>query len=740
MITSKYIVIEGAEAVGKTTQAQMLIEKLAEHKIEAVYIQEPGSTPFAVALRELIKNGPERSAKTNVLAFNAARAETMLQIRQAMADGRWVIADRSLLSTIVYQGYGEGQDIEEIRQICEFAAEVRPDLMMVIDADPAVLMARWEERGETDYFEEMASDFHDRVRQGYLQEAHQQNLPVIDGNGEQAQVSELIWDEVKSLLEEKPKSKKTKTRNPYIDKTNAVATITDSGREYLSEVLTNVDDDVYVFNENISPVTVAAAMARLSRRGDDMRVTLLDEFSRKKGKDEALLKRVITAYGDDSVQQLTGVHAVVENASNLLTKKLEWGRLAAYLEQSTRYIYFDQRDANGNYRYYTPPEFDDKTRHIYRETLVNIFDLYSEMVHELTDYVRAIDTTPESERDIAWKGATRAQACDAARDVLPIATTSTVGIYASGQAYETMIMNLLSDELAESRTTGKKLLAEGRKVIATFLERADKPERGGATVAYKATQRENIAKLADKYLPQISMDHESVNLVDVSMRNEMELVPYILYQESALSMSEIRKEVETWKYEQKLEVFQAYIGERLNRRHKPGRAFEHLEYTFDIICDYGIFRDLQRHRMVEGLDWQELSPRYGYDVPQLIQDAELVEKFQKCFDLSYQLYSRLQALGLYNEAQYAVLMGHKMRWKIGYNARQAFHFHELRTSPQGHPAYRRLVKAMHDKIAEVHPLIAGAMKFVNQDEDPGLTRLAAERYTQYKLKQLDAQE
>ena len=179
------------------------------------------------------------------------------------------------------------------------------------------------------------------------------------------------------------------------------------------------------------------------------------------------------------------------------------------------------------------------------------------------------------------------------------------------------------------------------------------------------------------------------------------------------------------------------MGERLNRRHKPGRAMEHIEYHFDIVCDYGIFRDLQRHRMVEGLEWQHLSPRYGYEIPKLVEKAGLVDTYEACFDFSLNLYNRLQALGYYEQAQYAVLMGHKMRWKISYNARQAFHFHELRSTPQGHPGYRKLINQMHDKIAEVHPMIASAMKFVNQDEDPALSRLAAERYTQFKLQQLD---
>ena len=140
--------------------------------------------------------------------------------------------------------------------------------------------------------------------------------------------------------------------------------------------------------------------------------------------------------------------------------------------------------------------------------------------------------------------------------------------------------------------------------------------------------------------------------------------------------------------------------------------------------------------MVDDLNWQLLSPRYGYDMPSLVEEAGLEELFQKCFDLSLELYSTLQAAGYQLEAQYATLLGHKMRWKVTYNAREAFHFHELRTSPQGHPGYRKLVLEMHEKLAEVHPLIAEAMIFVNKGEDEELTRLAAERYTQFKLQNI----
>jgi thymidylate synthase ThyX len=423
----------------------------------------------------------------------------------------------------------------------------------------------------------------------------------------------------------------------------------------------------------------------------------------------------------------------------LLTKKLEWGRLASYLEQSTRYIYYDKKDTSGHYKYYTPDHFDVQTKEQYEVYMNQIFDLYSSMVHKLTEYIVSTSSTPQDERDGAWKGAVRAQACDAARPVLPVATKSTVGIFASGQALESLIMRLLSDPLPEARKTGEQMLTEARKVMATFLERADKPDRGGATMAYRANTREAVKKLAEQYLPvqHAGGDHEAVQLTSFWPRNEFDLIPDMLYEHSSLSLKEITEEVSTWEYGKKQEIFDAYMGERLNRRHRPGRALEKAHYSWDLMCDYGIFRDLQRHRMVDDLEWQELTPRYGYETPKLIEEAGLDEQFQLCFDLSLRLHSLLQRAGYREEAQYATLLGHRMRWKVTYNAREAFHLHELRTSPQGHPGYRKLVQQMHEKLTEAHPGLGEAMKFVNQGEDAELTRLAAERYTQYKLQQLD---
>ena len=233
-----------------------------------------------------------------------------------------------------------------------------------------------------------------------------------------------------------------------------------------------------------------------------------------------------------------------------------------------------------------------------------IFSNYSFLVRKLTDYVRKNSKVPKEEQDIAWQGATRAQACDAIRPVLPAATKSTVGIYASGQSLESLIYHLMSDSLPECRLTGEQLLIEARKVVPMFLERADKPERGGAFIAYRATTNQAVKKLTDKYLPEFYLEEEleDVTLTDYFPKNELDLIADMLYSSLGFELEQIKKELFKLSYEQKLEIFNTYIGERLNRRHRPGRALEKAHYSFDLLSDYGIFRDLQRHRMVDDLN------------------------------------------------------------------------------------------------------------------------------------------
>lgn len=771
-----FIVLEGTDGSGKGTQFRLLTERLEQAGHDIVTFDFPRyNEPSSYFVKQYL-NGAYGSADevgpyTGSLFYALDRYEAAAQIREALAQGKVVLANRFTGSNMAHQGtkfhhadQRRGYFIWLDNLEFEMLRIPRPDLNLVLRVPAGIAQTLVDKKPKRGYTEKKR-DIHE-ADLGHLERSvevyddlcqlfpkdfiridcvrSEKLLPVET-------INNLIWEKVFPLLPTKPRPKKANAKvetttaatlianNPYIEKTGSGFKITAAGREFLDKTVTDSTGNVYTFKETLSPVTIAAAMARLSRRGDDMRVTILDEFAHALGRDEKLLHRVITAYGDDSVQQLAGLHVVVEDGSNLLTKKLEWGRLAAYLEQSTRYIYYDKKDAHGQYKYYTPGHFSGQIAQTYREHMDKIFDNYSEMVHRLTDYVREHSSTPKGERDVAWKGATRAQACDAARAVLPVATKSTTGIFASGQALESLIMHLLSDPLPEARVTGQKILEQARQIIPTFLERADKPERGGAMVAYRANTAAAVKKLAQEYLPDRHAEPtlEPAELISVWPRNELDLVPDMLYEHSNLPLSELEKITEKWPYQKKVEVFSAYIGERLNRRHRPGRALEKAHYSWDIVCDYGIFRELQRHRMVDDLEWQQLTPRYGYETPNLVEKAGVTDMFEECFNISLKLHSQLQAAGYELEAQYATLLGHRMRWKVTYNAREAFHLHELRTSPQAHPLARKLIKLMHEKVAEVHPLLAEAMKFVNKDEDPELTRLAAERYTQFKLQQLD---
>jgi thymidylate kinase/thymidylate synthase ThyX len=767
-----FLVVEGTDGSGKSTQVQLLAKRMRAQGYDVAIFDFPRyEEPSSYFVKEYL-NGEYGTADevgpyTGSLFYALDRFEAAPAIREALQQGKIVLANRFTGSNMAHQGT-KFHNAEERRGYFiwldnlefEMLHVPRPDMSFVLRV-PAEIAQKLVDKKPDRSYTDKKRDIHEadlahlrRSVEVYddLCELFPKDFARVDCTRANdilspESVHEILWNRIRPLLPDPENAKAAATAqastisdNPYIvKKPGGVFEITKAGHNFLEESVTDPEGNVYAFGDKLSPTTIAAAMARLSRRGDDMRVTILDEFAHKLGKDQQLLQRVITAYGDDSVQQLAGLHFVVEGASMVLTKKLEWGRLAAYLEQSTRYIYFDQKDEKGKYRYLVPTGLSADVEERYRKSMDKIFDLYSEMVHRLTAYITTTSKTPMAERDGAWRMAVRAQACDATRAVLPLATKATVGIFASGQALESLIMHLLSDELPEARQTGEKLLKQARKVVPTFLERADKPDRGGATVAYRANTRKAMQKIAEKELAgaYTSGDNQPITLVDYWPRNELSLAADMLYEHSDLSLKQLQETVNAWPYDKKADVLKKYMGERLNRRHKPGRALEKAHYSWDLVSEWAVFKDLQRHRMVDDLEWQAFTPRYGFDVPQLIEDAGLTEEFETCFDISLQLHSLLQANAYPLEAQYATLQGHKMRWKITYNARQAFHFHELRTSPQGHPAYRKFVKQMHEKIAEVHPLIAEAMQFVNCGEDPELTRLAAERYTQFKIQQLE---
>ena len=482
---------------------------------------------------------------------------------------------------------------------------------------------------------------------------------------------------------------------------------------------------------------VSAAMARLSRNANDARTIVADEFYNKGEKDQELIGRVVNDFADDSVMQLFPVQMGFDNISNIATKAVERGRFGSYLEQSSRYIRFDRRDTSGEFRYHKPAELDTQTAAEYKESLDDIFEIYSDLYQKAFEHIMATSPVPKDKQGLAWKNACSAQALDSVRGLLPAAANASVGFEGSAQSVFNMLLHLESENLPELQKLGKAALSAVRGVAPVFFERVDMPLRGQLASDNKRFTRADTRALADRLMADRGFEvvqgaHVKLLGVDGS---EDELIAKILTDGSRYSYEQSAETVATLTDAEKQEVIETYVGTRYNRRVKPGRAFELPHYLFEIQCDYGAFRDIQRHRVVDGFEWQPLQPYLGHGRPSVIDDAGLTEEYERAFEISQRAYELLESRGYQDQAQYATLFGHYMRATTKVNARSLTHTAELRTSPQGHDSYRKVYQDMYKAVEEVHPNVAKAMIFINQEDDPkfNLARLGAEEAKERKM-------
>ena len=521
---------------------------------------------------------------------------------------------------------------------------------------------------------------------------------------------------------------------------------TDDERARLAPYFTNLDGPVFALT-NLPEVVKGALFARYSRSAKSLRRLFLDEFAQQDGdaegaaapsvtttvgisRAEALYERVFVEYGDDSVAQLGGVYLACEGVSNILTKLLEWGRLMAYLEQSTRYIPYTDRPG-GRWRYHVPEEIQDSPlAPRYGKTLDTAFETYARWIEPIQDHFCRRYPRQPSDPEPVYRSTIRAKALDTLRGLLPAATCSNVGLYGTGQAYEALLLRLRSHALAEARAYADLMLRELRKVIPAFLRRVDARDRGGAWSRYLTATREDTSAAALGLLRGADPEpRPEVVLTGFDPEGEIKITAAALYAASELPDDQLLARVRRMSDEQRAAVLRAYVGERANRRHKPGRAFERTVYRFDVLTDYGAFRDLQRHRLLT-MEWQPLGPRHGYSLPEAVEAAGGGDPWRRVMDASAALHDELQGAGLALVAPYSVCMAYRIRFYMEMNAREAMHVLELRTAPQGHPAYRRVCQEMHRLIAEQagHRAIAAAMRFVDHSEVE-LERLEAERRT-----------
>jgi thymidylate synthase ThyX len=520
-----------------------------------------------------------------------------------------------------------------------------------------------------------------------------------------------------------------------------VEEFTEEERRLLLPHFTNLDRPVFAL-VNLPETIKGALFARYSRYAGPLRRLYLDEFAAdvpeggrpfegEEGERAAgLYERVFMGYGDDSIAQVGGAHVACEWVSNVLTKVLQRGRLAAYLEQSTRYIPYDQplpESAGGGHRFYR----DDELGPEYAQAMEELFAIYSRSLAQVREW--AAERWPRGdEPEAAWQRSIKAKGLDLLRGLLPAATLSHVGIFASGQAYEQLLLRMLASPLPEARHFATMILEELKKVMPSFVARVERPNRGGEWISYLEQRRES----AERWVARLGLDRAevsdapSVELIDVD-GSEDELIAASLFESAGSSERTILDRVRALPPDEQAEIIAGLAGNRPNRRHRPGRGWEAVRYRFEIISDYGGFRDLQRHRMLT-CQWQRLSPDLGAGIPDEVREAGAGSEYERALELSRAEYERLAAAGLRDAAPYALCLGYRIRYLLDLNAREAMHLIELRSGREGHPTYRAVAQAMHERIASVHPAIGAAMTHVDASTEPRLERIMSEIRTHRK--------
>jgi thymidylate synthase ThyX len=519
---------------------------------------------------------------------------------------------------------------------------------------------------------------------------------------------------------------------------NSVAeTFTDAERATLAPHFTNLDRPVFAL-VNLPETVKGALFARYSRYPGTLRRLFLDEFAESlpsvaatyddaEGERAAkLYETIFLGYGDDSVAQLGGAHIACEWVSNVLTKILQRPRLGAYLEQSTRYIAYDSPMPGGGFRYHRDPALGPG----YEQAMDAIFGIYADTLPRLVEWV---DGSFPGDPSPARSRAIKAKALDLLRGVLPAAALSHMGIFATGQTYEQLILHLLAHPLPEAREAGTGILDAVKAVMPSFVSRVERPERGGEWISYLRERDAAAARWVQRLGLQDSAadDRPSVRLLHVD-GDEDALLAALLFEASGCSEEDARIRLSALSGDERAQLLSDLVGARSNRRHRPGRGYEALRYRFEVVSDYGAFRDLQRHRMLT-VQWQLLTPHLGAGVPDEVEAAGCGDAYRRALDSSATEWERLAAEHDERTAMYALCLGYRIRYVLDLNAREAMQLIELRSGREGHPSYRAVAHEMHRLVASVHPAVAATMTHVDDETEPRLERILSEMRTQAKL-------
>src|ERR687897_785770 len=535
---------------------------------------------------------------------------------------------------------------------------------------------------------------------------------------------------------------------------------TDEEKSILKSHFSNSDGAVFAITTP-RQVDRGALMSRYSRTDKTMRRIFLNEFANNPKRGEEFYQKILLEYGDDSVAELGEAQVAIEWISNVAAKKIEDHRIGlSYLEKSSRYVAFDQK-VNGHYKYHREEKImESPYADQYIQTCDFAFETYRKNIQPLQKFIEEIkpiehflffdsiskqevlygnlksSTDIESARRV-YRATIKAKALDVLRAILPASTLTNLGITGNGRAFEYLLSTMFASDLTEIKLLASQLYAELDKIIPAFIRRAN-DKYGQSLQRYIIDTKRAISAIAQQSLTGIELENSPQNVkllnYEDNFEAEVKVASAILY-DSALghSLEGIIHHIKSVPEQERHKIIQTFTKFRNNRRQRPGRAFEMTEYTFEMFTNFGMFRDLHRHRILT-MERQLLSTKHGYDIPKEITDSGMEKDYKDCMYLSSNTYQNI-AKTMPVEAQYAVNFAYKYPYFIKINLRELYHVIELRTTAQGHPDYRYICQQIFKKINEIHPLLTRGMKFVDMNQYE-LGRFDTEKRKELKSREL----
>jgi thymidylate synthase ThyX len=457
----------------------------------------------------------------------------------------------------------------------------------------------------------------------------------------------------------------------------------------IARYVTNTNRNVFALR-NLPEEVAAVLFAYYSRSPDTLRENLrklIDggdielskaasdnaiPMAQAQEKARAFHEKWVVGYGHGSVAEHAIIKLAVENVSILASKLIEDVRLASYTEKSTRYVKFDPSKAH-----YPAIVMDSKQASAYRECIESLMNAYTGWMEPVYEYVKAKTPMTEKQTPRSYEAALRATVCDSLRYLLPTATHTNIGITINARALETMITKLLSQPLLEGQEIAREIKAEAMHVAPTLLKYAEPSP-------YRAAHSDCVGERALS-----------------TSKNRARIVGPYLPEDQALELIAAPGDVKSLDLND-------LLAER--GKHDPApRCLERVNLTFELIMDYGAFRDVQRHRMATIIT-EQLGATHGYETPTLIAECGYGEKYDALMAQARNTHDLLAANGFANEAAYVLPLAYRVRTHMTANLRELVHFIELRTGRGGHPSYRKIALGVFEEVARVYPQIAAFIR------------------------------